>query len=434
MSYLYKLHLASLAVVILTCCGKYPIADTAPDTGIVNINIGRAYMPDKTKTSDPDEEKITDLNIFIFNGSGQLESVKFLERKDISYTDNGAKYSFSWLKDTECQIFVCANLGFRLKGITTISDLMNARYHMAYPDEYSRGLPMCGISNIIRINESHSSIDVRLKRMMAKISLSIDRSALRKNIKFNVRSLRIGGSPKSAYVFSKSKANSSSDVFDIGYMKTLGEVDGLNIGAEGGKSREVSLYMMENMQGNLLPEAGTEKEKILDLSDELSSVCSFIEMKAEYQSDSLYSRPGEYLTYRFYLGDSPQNFDVERNCHYHITVRPSGTGINEDSWRIDKTGLSPYNAATISVQPGKYIEGKIGDDIHIRATVNPKGTRLVFGTEELEYDKERGIYDYTMDSDGHGVILHLKKRGSGLLYIEAGAPVTASEMIVLTVN
>ena len=38
-----------------------------------------------------------------------------------------------------------------------------------------------------------------------------------------------------------------------------------------------------------------------------------------------------------------------------------------------------------------------------------------------------------MDKDGHGVTLHLKKPGSGILYIEGGAPASAAEMVVVTV-
>ena len=57
---------------------------------------------------------------------------------------------------------------------------------------------------------------------------------------------------------------------------------------------------------------------------------------------------------------------------------------------------------------------------------------MEFGKEELEYDKSRGIYDYTMDQDNHGVTLHLKS--PGIVYIEAGAPADAAEMVAITVN
>jgi hypothetical protein len=43
-------------------------------------------------------------------------------------------------------------------------------------------------------------------------------------------------------------------------------------------------------------------------------------MEIEYLSYEQYSE--KPLIYRFYLGSSRTNLDVERNCHYHITICP----------------------------------------------------------------------------------------------------------------
>ena len=394
---------------------------------MVSVNI--AVTP-ATRTDDPDEVKISDLNIFIFDAGGHLEESAYID----SHMNGGeTRYSFSWIGQTDCRVFACANLGFRITGIRSVEGLEQYRYHLSYPDEYSRGLPMTGESGIVHIDDKVNDIDINLVSMMAKVSLCIDRTRLGKNVKFNVKSVQVGGCPKSACLFSQSKVSGGNDVFASGYCKSYGEADDLNIDRSGGVSREVSVYMLENMQGRLLPEAKTEKDKVLDMADAVAGLCSYIEIQAEYRSDSLYTGPGEYLKYRFYLGDSPSDFDVQRNCHYHIRVSPSGSGLEEDSWRIDKSSLLPYGKASIRLHPGNYVEGKVGSDLHIWAEIEPKESRLSFGEEELEYDKSRGIYDYTMDKDGHGVTLHLKKPGSGILYIESGAPASAAEMVVVTV-
>lgn len=372
---------------------------------MLTLNTGTMSV---TRTTDPDEERITDLNIFIFDENGSLERHVFLGRNSLPSTKNGIEYRFTWLRGKKCQVYACSNFGFDIVGISSTEDLKEYRYHLSYPDEYSRGVPMCGKSDITVIDNNNSVINVKMERLMAKISLSIDRRKLNKNISFNVRSVRIGGCPKSAALFSPSAAEGSNDVFSNGYMKSYSDADDLNIDEKTGISREVNVYMLENRQGNLLPDAKTEKDKILDSSDALSEVCSYIELKAEYKSDSLFTGPEEYLIYRFYLGDAPSNFDVVRNCHYHITVVPSGSGIEEDSWRIDKSNLYRYGKTAITVHPAKYLEGKVGEDLHIWAEVNPEGARMEFGKEELEYDKSRGIYDYSMDKDNHGVTLHLK--------------------------
>ncbi|CCZ43605.1 putative uncharacterized protein [Bacteroides sp. CAG:545] len=419
----YTKILSVLILALLCGCRK----ETSPASAVVSVNI--AVTP-ATRTDDPDEVKISDLNIFIFDAGGHLEESAYID----SHMNGGeARYSFSWIRQTDCRVFACANLGFRITGIRSVEDLKQYRYHLSYPDEYSRGLPMTGESGIVHIDDKVNDIDINLVSMMAKVSLCIDRTRLGKNVKFNVKSVQVGGCPKSACLFSQSKVSGGNDVFASGYCKSYGEADDLNIDRSGGVSREVSVYMLENMQGRLLPEAKTEKDKVLDMADAVAGLCSYIEIQAEYRSDSLYTGPGEYLKYRFYLGDSPSDFDVQRNCHYHIRVSPSGSGLEEDSWRIDKSSLLPYGKASIRLHPGNYVEGKVGSDLHIWAEIEPKGSRLSFGEEELEYDKSRGIYDYTMDKDGHGVTLHLKKPGSGILYIEGGAPASAAEMVVVTV-
>lgn len=387
-----------------------------------------------TRATDPDMDRISDLNIFIFNENGDLEESRYLTLSQMQTDGNTAICSIMCIRNVDMQVYACANVGFRISGIGNIHDLMNFRYHISYPDEYSRGIPMSGSTGKFKVGKNQEKVIVPMTRLMSRISISVDRSALNKNIRFNVRSVQIGGCPKSASMFRQSKASGRDDIFGQGFMKRYSETDDLNIDARPGISREVDVYMLENMQGVLLPDAMTEEDKVLNISDAISDVCSYIEMKMEYRSDSLFTGPEEYLTYRFYLGSSPADFNVERNCHYHLTVKPIGTGLPESSWRIDKSGLSDYGKSRIQLHPGNYIEGHIGDDVHIWAETDPAGARLTFGQEELEYDKERGIYDFTMDNDGRGVTLHLKNKGSGLVYIEAGAPVNSAEVAVITVN
>ena len=387
-----------------------------------------------TRTTDPDMDRISDLNIFIFNENGDLEESRYLTLSQMQTDGNTAICSIRCIRNVDMQVYACANVGFRISGIRNIHDLMDFRYHISYPDEYTRGIPMSGSTGKFKVGKSQEKVIIPMTRLMSRISISVDRSALNRNIRFNVRSVQIGGCPKSASMFRQSKAAGRDDIFGQGFMKRYSETDDLNIDASPGISREVDVYMLENMQGVLLPDARTEEDKVLDISDAMSEVCSYIEMKMEYRSDSLFTGPEEYLTYRFYLGDSPADFNVERNCHYHLTVKPIGTGLPESSWRIDKSGLSAYGKSRIQLHPGNYIEGNVGEDVHIWAETVPAGARLTFGQEELEYDRERGIYDFTMDNDGRGVTLHLKNKGSGLVYIEAGAPASGAEVAVITVN
>ena len=192
--------------------------------------------------------------------------------------------------------------------------------------------------------------------------------------------------------------------------------------------------MMENLQGELLPGAVSEKDKVLDISDAMAAQCSYVEIKAEYNSEDYCTPPGEWLVYRFYLGNGPSDFNVERNCEYRYVIRPDGTGISEDSWRVDKSSLIRKGPATLKISPGQYIEGKVGDIVHIRVDSDPADALVNIGKEELEFDRNNGIYDYELDEDGRGVVLRLESRGSGLLYVEGGYPSSDAAIIVIVVS
>lgn len=430
----YTLRILKVCSIVLLCAGcelEQSPADCQRDRDFAGIIINLYSQGSfDTRSMIPDEEKIHDLNMFIFNSDSTIEESFFVNNLKES---RAATLETRWLNGTECIIYACANFGFKMNGISTISQLSEYRYHLAYADEYSRGIPMSGKSMKTLVNGQTQHIDVPLIRLVSKISLDIDRSNLDPGVKFTIHSVQIGGSPKSVSIFSPSKAENTSDVFSFGFMLSDGQADMLNIDKAQGISREANLYMLENMQGELLPNATNEKDKILDISDDLSTLCSYVEIKAEYMSDTYQTLPKDYLIYRFYLGDSPSNFDIERNCQYKITVKPDGRGLSEDSWRIDKSGLIRYGSASLTINPGNYIKANVGDDVHIRADVNPEDARVEFGAEELEYDKSRGIYDYTIDNDKKGVVLHLKKRGSGLLYVEAGYPTSDSAIIAIEV-
>lgn len=385
-----------------------------------------------TRSSDPDEDAVADVNLFIFNFEGKLEDCIFVRDSRISHNADGtSQLRVSLLRGMEYSILACANFGFAISGIGTEQDLLEYRYWMAYPDEYLGGVPMSGKTGKFKADGETVRID--MERLMSKVSLSIDRSRLSKGVTFNVRSVEVGNCPRSVSAFQESHALGGDDVFGHGFAKEGADVDDLNRSSEVGKSREIGVYLLENMQGNLLEGVRNDKDKLLD-NKALQDVCSYIEIAAEYKSDTVYSPAGEYLKYRFYLGESPGNFDVRRNNHYHFTICPEGDGLNEDSWRVDKSGLVRYGQGTMEISPGKYIEGKAGDYIDIRVTLTPKGIPFSFDMEDLDFDKSNGIYDYQLHKDGLGVTLHLLKKGSGLITCGCGIPESDGALIVVVVD
>jgi len=388
-----------------------------------------------TKSVDPDETKISDINLFTMDSAGKLDEHKYIRSTDLKNDAAGTSFTTNVLKHSAYSFYVCANLGYSVQGIKDIRDLEDFRYYMAYPDEYKEGMPMSGSVEDITLEED-KQIVIPLVRMMSKISLDIDRTALDRGVRFSVRSVRIGGCPSSIQPFSSSRARSTEEVFKSGFMKSDFQTDILNKDLISGKSGEISLYMLENMQGNLLNGNASEQGKVFPKEDPHRDICSYLEIKSEYYSDDFHNNPGEYLIYRFYLGNGLDNFDIERNCHYHITLKPEGTGISENSWRVDKSALSPiYNGpAVFKLHPGNYIAGTNNEKVHIWCDVYPPNTPFSISKEDLEFDKKRGIYDYEMDPDGFGVMLTLKNNGSGLINIDAGPPINDGFLVVIVVN
>lgn len=385
-----------------------------------------------TRAIDPDENLLSDVTVMVFDEDGNLEYSRWLGRNQI--TGDKAEMKVSLIKNKRYSFYVCGNFGYHVRALKT-DDLKKLKWHMAYPDEYREGMAMCGKAEDITIGSPAPEIHIPLQRIMAKISLRIDRSRMDDNVRIDVTSVRICNCPKSAYVFSTGKVASHDECFSIGFTRNEAECSILNRNVDGGMSGSISLYMLENMQGAVSNEnASFNSDEILDKNDIRRETASYIELEMDYISDTFHSKT-EPLIYRIYLGDGPKSLDVERNCHYHITVIPEKDGLSGGGWRVDKSGLVETGTkGFFDMTPSGYIQTDIGDTVHVRCRISPADTEFDIGMEELEFDKSRGIYDYLIDPDRKGVQLVIKSQGTGILYMSAGSPVNETGMLVIEVN
>ena len=466
-----------------------------------------------SKSADPDENKISDISLMIFDEYGTIEEFRWIPAQDIEQViANGLKIKLATNK--RYNFFGCVNFGYKVY-IDSAEKLDDIIYHLVYPDDFRNGMPMFISQENIMIDSGLKTVVVPIKRMMSKISVQVDRSALDKDVHLNVLSARIGNCPRSMQVFGKSKVTDESGCFTAGYSKNEFEADKMNIYGADGLSEEVSLYMLENMQGQF--DGPEEAGKVFPEGDIRRKICSYIEIGIEYTSPDKASWDSP-LKYRLYLGENDKDLNVERNCHYHITIKPENDGLSKDGWNIDKSGICTFikeirlsseninleyegesillesyispkdatfqnliwsssnqNVATVSesgivtatgegsckimctspdgaganasctvickfkecymhIHPQEYITGNPGDKVHIWCEFFPPSAHFDIGTEELEHDKERGIYDYTIDENGYGVTLTLKKPGRGILYMSAGYPINDSRMVIIEVN
>lgn len=417
------LMLAALAAFGCSKDGHGTGIQTEKEYAEVKVDFGSGIF--NVKAMDPDESLVTDVSIMVFDEYGDAEECIWLSKA-------GSACRLRLIKGRKYTFCACANFGYAVT-VRHISELSGLRYHMAYPDEYREGIPMYARHDGILVEED-MDIKLELIRLMSRINIRMDRSRLSEGVRMEVRAVRIGNCPKSVTVFGPNKVNEGDECFVIGFSRDEMETQLLNRNSpENGISREVSLYMLENMQGDFPDGITDSSDKIFDESDHRRETCSYIEMEIEYMSGQ-YKSTEKPLIYRFYLGDGTANLDIERNCLYTITVCPEDDGLSGSGWRVDKSGLSLRSGPSFTSFPSDYIHGKIGDRIHIWCEVSPEDTPFDPGESYMKEDEARGIYRYTLDKDGHGAVLELTGAGRGLIYMEAGPPVNESALFIIEVD
>ena len=409
-----------LTPVLLLVTGCFPIPAPAESELLLTFEVDGI----KTKSLDPEEDLISDVSVLIFDQDGNAEECLWIPKAD-------RKTIVKLIKGNTYSIRACANFGYQVYA-DQISEMQELSYYMAYPDEYREGMPMFAAIDSFTAGES-GTITLNFQRLMAKISLRMDRSRLSEGISMKVLSARIGNCPKCVNICGPSRISSHDQCFSNGFSRGAFETAPLNITGPDMVSGEVSLYMLENMQGQMYPSVETDEEKTFPSGDLRSEICSYIELELEYRSAQHYSST-KNLIYRFYLGDSLNNLDVERNHHYHITVCPEDDGLSGNGWRVDKSGLADNDSAALTAHPDSYLRGDIGDKIHIWCELNPSWATFDVGQEYMEDDKAEGIYDFTIDDDGHGATLTLTGPGTGLIYMKAGDPINDAALFIIEVN
>ena len=382
-----------------------------------------------TRSALPDETLVSDINLLLYNSEGLLEERRFLSGRQLSAADGTVRLKTGLLKGVPYDIFVAANIGYALP-VLSRKDVETYRYHLAYPDEYSRGMPMSAHLDGY-VNEGEAEVLLSLVRTMARIDVTIDRTKLDSDVSFQVTSVHVGNGPSSVRLFGDSRAESAAQVFAGGFSLEGKQVQALNIDQTTGVSGSVSLYLPENLQGDLL---STQDERGKVFSEgQYDKVCSYLEIRGSYHSDSWHTRAGEPLVYRFYLGDGPGNFDIFRNTACKVTVHLEGTGLGEEGWRVDKSRLIPETR--FSLHPAAYNECRSGEDFHLWCDVFPAD--VDFEIEPVAWDDDErvhNLYTFDVDPDGHGLTIHTWKGGSVMVYFKAGPPVNRDTLALVVID
>jgi len=323
-----------------------------------DIRVTFTTKPEKTITKSVDENQINNINLFVFNSSGDLLSQKYLTSASGTITVSSGNRT----------IVGIANVGQTdFSNINSFSTLTNF-FCTEYKDATNNLIMVGYISQNL---QKGGSVHVELSRLAAKISIAFDKSlmgsggALADRNSVKITKIELKNVPAKCKYLINNTINSSSDITGGEYIESindLSETDGLFN----------DLYMFENIQGNI-GSAVSEKDKN---PGSKSNVCTYVEITASYSSPVNIGT----VKYKFYLGSNiTNNFDVSRNTNYRITVRfTNNGGINENSWRVETENLYDvfYNITAASsptvggsiLGSGQYKYGQMPDLIAVPNT------------------------------------------------------------------
>lgn len=131
-------------------------------------------------------------------------------------------------------------------------------------------------------------------------------------------------------------------------------------------------------------------------------------------------------------GYSCGSHGISRNVHYSVNLHLTRMGSDDPETPV--ACIDAEESGWIELHPGQFITAHSGQDVRIWCDIYPADAPFEISMEDLEYDKQRGIYDYTLDSDGHGVTLHCRQGGTGMFTIDAGYPVDEGFLIIVAVD
>ena len=327
-----------LVSAIITSCYKDKIENsdknqTAETEVEIKISLFKKGETIISKVSDVNDNSIRNVNILIYNFSGNLIKSYFFNSQSNLVITCSTGYK------TIIAIANCDNINYNsYYSLESIEEAISTQMTNNFGEFVFAGKTYCKI-------EPGKSISIDMERLVSKITVFFDKNDLDPNTTIEVESISLRNVPLGCKLLRQNKPLISDEICEYGESITE------NLEPQS-HATAIPLLMFENMQGTI-GEATVESEKDPGNS---ALFCSYIEMKANYTSQY---RSGK-IKYKFYLGNNIiNNFDIHRNVWYQLNVIFRGSAINEISWRIDTTEMTdilylietvpnPFEGGTVS--------------------------------------------------------------------------------------
>lgn len=315
-------RLFSIVILSVSSCVREVVIPVCggDETYPITVEVAEPMYMSQVRSSFTEEEfaRITDLNIFVYH-NGQL-----LKEAGGYFTDmSGLMLTFP--HDRNCfNIYMVGNIG-RVEPPVLEADVCNLRHVVGtYEDFRINGFP---VANVFLDHMKGTLASFRLKRLVGQYDITMKPSA--SNAEYYVKDARLLNCALDVFPFG---SGIKAGLFtDSGDCLTSGDIARLNEG------EPVSLYFVENLQGELLPDNMDRTKKIPSVLNNigagLADCCTYIEITADITTPA-----ARYVDakYRFYLGQNEtSDFSIVRNTLYDVMLDFSQNMVNEQEWRIE---------------------------------------------------------------------------------------------------
>ena len=316
----HLMKLLALLLVASGCCHEdvsLEPDESADGTVPVKLNFNAPYAVRSSVA--PDEYHLEDVNVFVYT-NGLLAAEVYLS--DVADTvielDEGFLYN----------MYAVANAG-DIAAVAREEDFVNdCVCEISGISDLASVIPMRWSRSGVEVRSGMLPVEVRLSRMVSKVTLTIDKSLLGG---IEVQSVRLCQSALCVYPFNDfsglgSRVESTRQVADGDYASDA-DIEALNAG------ESICFYTMENCQGVLLPGNDDVWAKVPDRLGGVADLCTYVEISCRFDDEGFMT--GETV-YRFYLGmDNTADFNVPGNSDIGVELVLTDDGLYEMSWKVD---------------------------------------------------------------------------------------------------
>ena len=279
-------------------------------------------------------------------------------------------------------------------------------------------------SEMIRIDRRGMTFQAKLRRLASKVTVAFDGSMLKDGVFVYIKSAEIRDIPKSCLLGNTNTVTSEERLIEIGdtiQYANPGTAYTEDYPVRITKGRpyypcndayeknfhsetERALFFYENMQGEGKnkkqdPMCMGKKEKGDDGYKDDKPYGTYVEVKAYYISKNPDRMGMGEIVYRFMLGkNTDENFDVERNHHYKLTLKFKNYA-NDVDWHIEYEEKKPE----MFVPDVYYISPLYNHSMMLPIKVNAGDYKLLKLEAEIDtnswapWQGKDGDYYYQMD-------------------------------------